>query len=76
MLRPEHPLAALKRAPIERQGPRRVAHHLQVPGQIVDANARDGRGAADIGGDSLGNRIWCELDHTSVGYFGLLKSPE
>jgi hypothetical protein len=40
MLRPEHPLAALKRVPVERQGPRRIAQRPQASRQIVHAGER------------------------------------
>jgi hypothetical protein len=40
MLLAEHTLAALERAPVERQSPRRVAQRLQAVGQIVHAGER------------------------------------
>jgi hypothetical protein len=40
MLLAEHPLAALNRAPTERQGLRRVAQRPQASGQIVNADER------------------------------------
>jgi hypothetical protein len=42
MLLAEHALAAVERAPVQRQGPRRVAQRPQAFGQIVRAGERLG----------------------------------